>query len=202
MPEHLSGHQSTFVTEGPLARMQLDLFYVTLWVTTFIFITVGGVLAYAQIKFKAKKGEERSEPPAQTHGNPLVELGLIVASIGLLVIIAIPTVRGIWYMETIPYDDEDMVEIVATGYQWWFRFDYTDLGFTTANEVVIPAGRNVHFHLRTNDVIHSFWIPRLAGKKDMIPNRANSMWIRADGPGYYWGHCAEFCGESHANMRF
>ncbi len=73
---------------------------------------------------------------------------------------------------------------------------------TTGNELVIPAGRPVHINLRTVDVIHSFWIPKLAGKVDMMPNRANFLWIEADKPGYFWGQCAEFCGESHAVMRF
>ena len=73
---------------------------------------------------------------------------------------------------------------------------------TTGNELVIPAGRPVHIDLRSIDVMHSFWVPKLAGKVDMIPNRANFLWLQADHPGYYWGQCAEFCGESHAVMRF
>jgi cytochrome c oxidase subunit 2 len=72
----------------------------------------------------------------------------------------------------------------------------------TANELVIPAGRPIRVHLRTIDVIHSFWVPKLAGKVDMIPNRANHLWLKADKPGYFWGQCAEYCGDSHAVMRF
>jgi cytochrome c oxidase subunit 2 len=73
---------------------------------------------------------------------------------------------------------------------------------TTGSELVIPAGRPIHINLRTVDVIHSFWVPKLAGKVDMVPNRANILWIEADKPGYFWGQCAEFCGDSHALMRF
>lgn len=198
----MSGHQSTIVTEGPVARSQLHLFYVTLGVSVFIFLTVGGVLAYAQIRFRAKKGQAGADdPPPQTHGHPLVEIGLIAISGLLLVIIAVPTVRGIWYTQETP-DRENALEVKVTGYQWWFKFDYPELGISTANELVIPSDRPIHLELRTLDVIHSFWVPKLAGKTDMIPNRANSMWLQADNEGYYWGQCAEFCGESHANMKF
>ncbi len=126
--------------------------------------------------------------------------------------------RSIWYIVRRAGRGRrpNAYEVTATGYQWWFKFDYpgetaqtvdptgktVNAPLTTANELVIPAGRPVHINLRTMDVIHSFWIPKLAGKVDMIPNRANHLWIQADKPGYFWGQCAEFCGESHAVMRF
>ncbi len=221
----MDGHQSTIFTEGPVARSQTSLFFVTCWVTLFIFVVVGAVLAYATVKFKARNAaDEHAEPPPQGHGNPLVEMGLIAGSIFALVIIAIPTLKAIWFTYDVPGADskaklEEMVqkgevyEVNATGYQWWFRFEYpTELAtipesggkgpLATANELVIPAGRPVRINLRTIDVIHSFWIPKLAGKVDMIPNRANFLWLKADQPGYFWGQCAEYCGDSHAVMRF
>jgi cytochrome c oxidase subunit II len=214
----LDGPQSTFVPEGPVARAQLNLFYLTCWVTLVIFIIVGSVLAYAMIKFRAKTDADlRAEPPPQGHGNFMVEVSLIGASVFSLVIIAIPTLHGIWYTYDVPLEQKaEAYEVTATGYQWWFKFDYPSenaqvpdatgkLGnapFSTGNELVIPAGRPVHVNLRTVDVIHSFWIPKLAGKVDMVPNRGNFLWIEADKPGYFWGQCAEFCGESHAVMRF
>lgn len=197
----MDGPQSTIEVAGPVARSQLHLFYVTLAVTVFIFITVGGALAYAQIRFRARKGDAGDEAPPQTHGHPLVEMGLIAASTLLLVIIAVPTVRGIWYQEDTPDRDTALV-VKVTGYQWWFRFEYPELGLVTANELVIPTDRPIHLDLRTADVIHSFWVPKLAGKKDLIPNRANHMWLEADQADYFWAQCAEYCGESHANMRF
>lgn len=212
---NLSGPQSTYLTEGPVAKAQWNLFMVTVWVTTFIFIVVGSVLAYAQIKFRAKNdGGEKSAPPEQGHGNPLIEMGLIVASVALLVIIAIPTLRDIWYTHDIPeVEKSNALDITATGYQWWFKFEYdkqpmknadgTDgANLVTGNELVVPVGRPVRVHLRTVDVIHSFWIPKLAGKVDMIPNRANYLWFKADKAGYFYGQCAEYCGDSHAIMRF
>jgi cytochrome c oxidase subunit 2 len=221
----MDGHQSTIFVEGPVARSQTELFYVTCWVTLVIFVLVGAVLAYATVKFKARsEADEHAEPPPQSHGNPLVEMGLIAASIFALVIIAIPTLKAIWYTYDVPGAETrekfdalvqkgEAYEITATGYQWWFKFEYpSELAtvpesggkapLAVANELVIPAGRNVRINLRTTDVIHSFWLPELAGKVDMIPNRANLIWFQAEKPGYYWGQCAEYCGDSHAVMRF
>jgi len=206
----LDGKQSTFDVEGPVARDQLQLFYVTCYVTAFIFVVVGSILAYATIKFKARTdADEHAEPPPQGHGNPLVEVSLIGSAVLALVIIAIPTLKAIWYTYDVPVEDKpDSYEVTATGYQWWFKFEYPreqvpGAGpLTVANELVIPAGRPVRVNLRSMDVMHSFWVPKLAGKVDMIPNRANFLWLKADHPGYFWGQCAEFCGESHAVMRF
>ncbi len=211
----LSGPQSTMVSAGPVAERQWDLFMVTVYVSTFIFIVVGAVLAYAQVKFRAKsEADEHAAPPAEAgHGNPFVEIGLIAGSVILLVIIAIPTVRDIWYTHDVPEDEKaGAMDVTATGYQWWFKFDYpTELvklpnggeaPLATGNELVVPAGTPVRVQLRTVDVIHSFWIPKLAGKVDMMPNRANFLWFKADKPGYFYGQCAEYCGESHAIMKF
>ncbi|MGH8021210.1 MAG: cytochrome c oxidase subunit II [Opitutaceae bacterium] len=197
----MDGPQSTMLVDGPVARMQLDLFYLTLWVTLAIFIFVGGALAYAQFKFRERPGDDANDPPPQTHGHPVIEIGLIVLSTLVLVIIAIPTVRGIAYQEDTP-DRENAMVIRVTGYQWWFKFEYPELGIVTANEMVIPTDRPIHLDLRTVDVIHSFWVPKLAGKKDLMPNRANHMWLLAEKSDYYWAQCAEYCGESHANMKF
>ncbi|MGH7944368.1 MAG: cytochrome c oxidase subunit II [Opitutaceae bacterium] len=210
----MNGHQSTIDVAGPVAREQLEIFYVTCWVSLVIFVLVAAVLAYATLKFRARtEADEHAEPPPQGHGNPLIELGLIGASVLALVIIAVPTLRGIWSTYDVPESERaNAYEITAVGYQWWFKFEYpgelapvndaAKAPLITGNELVIPAGRPVRIHLRTVDVIHSFWAPKLAGKMDMIPNRANHLWLKADKPGYFWGQCAEYCGDSHAVMRF
>ncbi len=205
----LTGPQSTFDTQGPVAKSQLDVFYVTLWVTGITFVIVSSILAYATFKFKARKTDAQAAVPHQGHGNPLIELGLIGLSVLALVFIAVPTLKAIWYNYDIPADQkENAYEVNATGLQWWFKFEYPKEqiegagNLVTANELIIPAGRAVRINLRTVDVIHSFWVPKLAGKVDMIPNRGNHLWLQADEPGYFWGQCAEYCGESHAVMRF
>ncbi|HUJ44721.1 MAG TPA: cytochrome c oxidase subunit II [Opitutaceae bacterium] len=206
----LDGPQSTFHVKGPVARAQLDLFMVTVYVTAFIFVAVGATLAYATLRFRARSAaDEQAEPPPQSHGNPLVELSLVSASVLCLVIIAFPTLKNISFTYDVPEDEKaNAYEITATGSQWWFKFEYpreqiNGVGpLVTGNELVVPAGRPVRVDLRTLDVIHSFWVPKLAGKVDMIPNRANHLWLQADEPGYFYGQCAEFCGDSHAIMRF
>jgi cytochrome c oxidase subunit 2 len=211
--------QSFLDPKGPLALVQYDLFMVTVWVTLFIFLAVGGALLWAVIRFRERPGDADKPMPSQSHGNPLVEIGLIGVSVLLLVIIAIPTLRAIAYMHELPNDGtshlgqwysgtlsqedlEDVLTVNVTGYQWWWAFDYPQLGVTTANELVIPKGKVIKLNLRSADVIHSFWLPKIAGKVDLIPGRANWMWILADEEGHYYGQCAEFCGSAHAYMLF
>lgn len=246
---NLNTRMSTFTAKGPVAETQLDLFMLTLWVTAFIFLAVGGVYVYVVIRFRDKK-DSTDAIPSQGHGNPLVELSLIGVSIFLLVIIAIPTLKGIWYTHDTPSDEASLLGswyingplseesanepfiIRAIGYRWWWEFEYPQLGISTANEMVMPAGRPIHIELRSVDVIHSFWLPKIAGKVDLIPGRSNSMWIQAgdsyeawlakndfqgsevdaqsaynnylenDIYDYYYGQCAEYCGDSHARMLF
>ena len=206
----LTGPQSTFDTQGPVAKSQLSVFYVTLWVTGITFVIVASITAYATLRFKARKTDDlKAVTPHQGHGNPLIELSLIGLSVLALVFIAVPTLKAIWYSYDVPTEQqENAYEVNATGYQWWFKFEYPKEqidgsgNLLAANELIIPAGRPVRINLRTNDVIHSFWVPKLAGKVDMIPNRGNHLWLQADQPGYFWGQCAEYCGEDHAVMRF
>lgn len=195
---------STFDPKGPVAQMQFELWLVTLYVTGFIFLFVGGLLAYAIWRYRERPGDDPANLPPQTHGNAAIELGTIVFSVIALVIIGIPTVRGIWMMNQLPDElqAEDVLEVTVEGYQWWWAFDYPSLGIRTANELVIPKGKVVKLHLRSMDVIHSFWLPKIAGKVDLIPGRANWMWIQADEAGHFYGQCAEFCGEAHAYMLF
>jgi cytochrome c oxidase subunit II len=212
--EWLDGFQSTLSVDGPVARAQRDLFYTTCYVTLAIFVIVGGTLAYATLRFRARqRQDEPAEPPPQSHGNPFVEMSLIAASVLALAVIAFPTLKAIWYTYDVPADQQDKIyDITATGYQWWWKFEYPkepvklpqggETPLVAANELVIPAGRPVRIELRTTDVIHSFWVPKLAGKVDMIPNRANHLWLQADAPGYFYGQCAQYCGDSHAVMRF
>lgn len=200
---NIEGKQSTLDPQGPIAANQMDLFYLILWLTIFLFVTVGGALAYVSWRFRERKTDDPNFIPPQSHGHPVIEVGLVVASTALLVVIAIPTFGGIIFKKTVPeHLLENAIEVNVTGYQWWWGFEYPEQGFHTANEIVFPAGRAVKLSLFANDVIHSFWLPKLAGKVDLIPGQVNTMWIKADEPGYFWGQCAEYCGNSHAYMLF
>ena len=200
---NMGGLQSALDPKGPVAENQANIFYLTLYVTLFLFVTVGGALAFATWRFRLRKGDDPDYVPPQSHGHPLVEVGLVVASAALLVVIAVPTFGGIILKKKVPEKYlADAIEVNVTGYQWWWGFEYPEHGFHTANELVFPVGRAVKLNLRSNDVIHSFWLPKLAGKTDLVPGQTNFMWVKADEPGTFWGQCAEFCGDSHAYILF
>ena len=232
--EDLTVRQSTLDPKGPVAQVQFDVFMDTVWLVVVLFGLVGGMLVYAVIKFRSRPGDELKPAIVEEgHGNPLIEIGLITASIGSLVFIAIPTLSAIWYTDDVPAEsvplsklsawyprvegarenyaatvEEQVLEVDVVGKQWWFRFEYPQLGLTNdakhsvPNELVIPKGKAIRINLRSEDVIHSFWVPKIAGKVDLMPGRKNHMWIQADQTGHYYGQCAEFCGDSHAYMLF
>lgn len=203
----LDGPQSTLDPDGPVAGLQYDVFQVTLWVSLGIFMVVGSLMLYAIFRFRSTEAKEAAGLPPQSHGNVALEVTLTLISILLVGIIAFPTVQGIFAMSTVPPSAQPPLEVQVTGHQWWWNFEYpVQPGFekplVISNELAIPTGRPVKLHLETKDVIHSFWVPRLAGKLDLIPNQKNWMWLEADQTGRYFGQCAEFCGESHAFMKF
>ena len=189
--------QSTFDARGPVAQAQLNLFVIIFWVAVFVFVVVQGILLYAVIKYRRRPGQEL---PVQTHGNTRLEVAWTIAPALILAIIAVPTIATIFDTANTP--PGDVLEVRVIGHQWWWEFEYTDLGVVTANELHIPVGETVNVTLESDDVIHSFWIPKLAGKTDLIPGNTNTMWFSADEPGEYLGQCAEFCGTAHAQMRF
>jgi len=190
--------QTVFDPAGPVARIQLDLLMRTLYLVIGIFILVAGVLLYVVFRYRERPG---AGDPEQIHGNTQLEMAWTIAPIVALAFIAVPTVRANFAVAEPPPESDPLV-VRAVGHQWWFEFQYPDLGVITANELHIPVGRPVKLLLDSEDVIHSFWVPRLAGKTDMIPGYQNTMWIQADEPGTYYGQCAELCGASHAKMRF
>lgn len=205
-----AGPQNWLYPGGPVAEMQLGLFMLTTWIMVFVFVVVSGLLIYAIVKFRAKGAEEagtaaaeaaaaKEDLPPQFEGDPRLEIVLTIVPFILLVIMAIPTVNLNFALAADPEGDPLHVRVV--GHQWWWEFEYVDLGIITGNELRIPTGRPVVLHIETADVIHKFWVPRLAGKIDAIPGRVNTAWIQADEPGVYWGQCAEMCGTHHANMR-
>ncbi|PZC48896.1 MAG: cytochrome c oxidase subunit 2 [Chloroflexi bacterium] len=192
-PDH---PQSTFDSMGPVAQRQEDLFVLIFIAALIVFLIVGGFLLFTVLKFRNRAGT-----PRQTHGNTRLEVILTIIPAIVLIIVAVPTISALFYIAD-PPSGEAVMDINVTGKQWFWNFEYPDAGVTTSNELHIPVGENIRATLRSDDVIHSFWIPKLAGKVDVIPTRANDMWFKADEVGVYWGQCAEFCGIAHAHMRF
>jgi cytochrome c oxidase subunit II len=199
--------QSALDPAGPIARAQDHLWNIVFPVAVAVFILVQGLIIVAVVKFR-DRGE--AQPPRQVHGNTRLELIWTIIPTLILVGIAIPTVSTIFQLSGPPASDALKVRVI--GKQYWWQFEYLNAGTTkpirTASELHIPTGREVFIELDGEskddgaDVIHSFWVPRLAGKQDYVPGHTRTMRLQADHPGTYPGQCAEFCGLSHADMRF
>ena len=162
-----------------------------------VFVLVEGALLYAIFRFRGKPDDPE---PRQIHGNTAIEIVWTVIPALILAAIAVPTVKGIFLVNGTPRGQ--LLEVEVVGHQWWWEFRYPEYGIVTANELVIPAGRTVHFTEHSVDVVHSWWPPRFAGKRDVFPGRETRIWFKADSTGLYPGQCAEFCGIQHARMAF
>jgi cytochrome c oxidase subunit 2 len=178
-------------------RIGDDIQTTTVYWALAVFILVEGALLYAVFRFRGKPTDPE---PRQIHGNTTVEIIWTVIPALILAAIAVPTVRGIFETNAAPSGDTLKIEVI--GHQWWWEFRYPDLNITTANEVHIPVGQTASFHMSTADVVHSFWPPRFAGKRDVFPNRETRLWFKAEEAGEYPGQCAEFCGIQHGRMAF
>jgi cytochrome c oxidase subunit 2 len=188
--------QNALDPEGPVARKLDNLIDPVFMVAGLVFLLVQGLVIYSALRFRRRSEDEA---PRQVHGNAKLELGWTVAPAIILLVISVATVGTIADINR-KAEGADVVSVNVIGHQWWWEFEYPDRGVVTANELHIPTGRQVALRLTSDDVIHSFWPPKLAGKLDVIPGRTNFMTVQADDPGTYYGQCAEFCGVSHANM--
>lgn len=201
--------QNTFAVEGDVARKQRDLLLI--WVlgpAAVIFVVMQALLIYVIIRFRRKKGREL---PRQVHGNNRLEVAWTIAPAILLLIITVPTVVGIIDLGRDASDDALKVNVTAQQFSWVFQYpdlvDAEGKPLLALNELHIPVDREIGVTLESVDVIHSFWVPKLAGKLDAVPGRTNSMWFNATKVGTYSGQCAEFCGvspegaEGHWTMR-
>lgn len=194
--------QDTLTRDGDVSSRITSLFNLTFWIAVVIFFLVEGALLVIIFRYRRRPAE--TGPPAQTHGSTPLELTWTIIPVVILGAIAIPTLRDIQYLADTP---DDALVVNVTGQQWWWAFDYPEQGVVTADEMVVPVDRPVKVVLQSKDVIHSFWVPNLAGKTDVIPSKnpkqkLNHMWFNAREAGTYQGQCAEFCALSHAKMKF
>ncbi|HZC04122.1 MAG TPA: cytochrome c oxidase subunit II [Ktedonobacterales bacterium] len=183
--------------KGPIGLQESNLFWGILIIATAVFVIVISVLIYSIIRYRARPG---SPEPTQTHGNTKIEIAWTIAPSVVLVLVLIATITTMFSIQQ--PQSSNTVTITAIGHQWWWEFQYPDQHVVTADELWIPTGTVVHINLRSDNVIHSFWVPQLGGKTDVIPGHDNSMWLQADSAGWYRGECAEFCGTQHAHMDF
>lgn len=190
--------QSTLHPQSEFTRDIDGIFMTTVWWALVVFILVEGALVFIIWKFRGKPGDKE---PEQVHGNTTVEIVWTVIPAVILAFIAVPTVKAIFKTYEVP-EGQDVLEVQVIGHQWWWEFRYPQYGLITANELHVPVGKTVTLRMITKDVLHAFWLPQLAAKRDVFQQRNSVLHFRAEKAGGYYGQCAEFCGLQHGRMAF
>src|SRR6201993_1640720 len=194
---------SIFDPHSTPAESIRHLSHFVLGVTGLIFLVVFGLLAYSVVKFRSRAADTGREP-AQVYGSTQIELAWTIIPILIVVVLFLATARVIHAIQDAPKPAE-AVEVTAIGHQFWWEFRYPGLGVVTANELHVPVSDPSHptptfLKLLSADTDHSFWVPQLAGKTDLIPNRVNETWLEPHETGLFLGQCAQYCGTQHAKM--
>lgn len=172
-----------------------NLFNLLLVLSAALFLLVAGLLVYILLRFRGRPGDP---DPRQIEGNTRLEIAWTVSPLVLLAVIFVLTVRT---MRAVAATQPPSLHVTVIGHQWWWELQYSDLGFSTANELHLPVGQPVVIELHSADVIHSFWVPQFGWMRDAIPGKTNVMPVRAERAGTYDGACTQFCGTQHAWMR-
>ena len=185
------------------AKSIFDLSIFVLVICGLIFVVVFGLLVYAVLRFRSNRANAGSEP-AQVYGSTQIEMAWTVIPVLIVVVLFLATARVIHAVQDAPMPP-GAVEVVVIGHQYWWEFRYPKLGIVTANELHIPVSDPAHptptfVKLLSADTDHSFWVPQLAGKTDLVPNHPNSMWMDPHQTGIFLGQCAQYCGTQHAKM--
>jgi cytochrome c oxidase subunit II len=194
---------SIFRPQSTPADSILRLSLLVLTVTGSIFVVVFSLIAYSIAKYRRRGSDDGREPP-QVYGSNQVELAWTVIPVLIVLVLFLATARVIHSIQDAP-KPPGAIEVIAIGHQFWWEFRYPALGVVTANELHVPVSNPLHptptfITLTSADTDHSFWVPRLAGKTDLIPNRVNHIWIDPHDTGLYLGQCAQYCGTQHAKM--
>ena len=194
---------NVFAPQSTTARSILHLSTFVLTVTGLIFLVVFTLLVYSISKFRAKSAAENSEP-AQVYGSTQIELAWTIIPVLIVVVLFMATARVLHAMQDAP-ESTNAVDVTVIGHQFWWEYRYPQLGVVTANELHIPVSDPAHptptfLQLLSADTDHSFWIPELAGKTDLVPNHPNRMWMDPEHTGTFLGQCAQYCGTQHAKM--
>lgn len=199
-----SAGPNTFVPVSVNASQIRNLTITIFIIAAGVFLIVEGFLVYAAIRFRHIPALPL---PKQIEGNRTLEIGWTLAPAVVLAIVLIISIRTLMFLAYTPASaagsaDPQALHIRVIGHQWWWEFDYPDLGIITATEMHVPVNQVVNLDIESVDVIHSYWAPQLGGKTDAIPGHTNHTWFEATKTGEYHGQCAEFCGLEHADMRF
>jgi cytochrome c oxidase subunit 2 len=200
--------QSVLTPAGAQASTIYHLWFLMLWVSVAVFAAVLTVLVMAVARGRSRHPVPASPPngePTRSHVERTLSRGVAAAvAVTIVILIALLAV-SVWTGRTVAsLQASSAVTVNVIGHQWWWEIEYEDgiasRRVRTANEIHIPVGQPVVFKVTSRDVVHSFWIPNLQGKRDLIPGYTTAIWLRADRPGRFRGQCAEFCGLQHAHM--
>jgi cytochrome c oxidase subunit 2 len=191
------GTPSVLDPHGPGARRIEGLWWLMLWISVAVFGVVLAFLVAAVVKARRKGAAPTGRP---RWGEPFVVISGVVVPSLVLIAVFVVSLRDMAALSS--PEPEPRITIEVVGHDWWWEVVYPEAGAVTANEIHIPVGEPVRLELTTDDVIHSFWVPQLQAKTDLIPGQTNEMWLEADESGRYRGQCAEYCGLQHANMIF
>ncbi|GIL16144.1 MAG: cytochrome c oxidase subunit II [Chloroflexota bacterium] len=183
---------------SPAAQLTADLFHLVFWISVVIFIFVEGMLIFFVFRYQRRRADEY---PEQNHGNTKLEITWTAIPALLLLGVFGLTIHVMGQVGP-QFPPGQGIPIRVVGHQWWWEVQYNDGKVKYATDIHIPAGQVVHVELKSDNVIHSFWIPSLMGKTDVVPGYTNTTWLYTDKVGSYSGQCAEFCGAQHANMLF
>jgi cytochrome c oxidase subunit 2 len=192
---------STLNPQGPVAEEQYALMKLAIGIMLIVVVVVFAISLYVIIRFRRRKGDNTI--PKQVEGNHKLEVIWTVIPIIMLIILGVPTVQSVFNLAKDYSKDPEAVQVIVTSHQYWWEFEYPDYGIKTAQELIIPTGKTISIKAKSADVLHSFWIPSLAGKIDTNPGaNENAMYFSAPKEGVYLGKCAELCGPSHGLMDF
>jgi len=194
---------SIFAPTSTPAHLIYDLSLFVLTITGAIFVTVAGLLAFVIFRYR-QRGEDDTSEPAQIYGSTQVELAWTVIPVLIVVVLFLTTARMIFAIQDAP-KPKSALDVTVVGHQFWWEFNYPKFGIHAVNELHVPLSNPqsptpTFLKLLSADVIHSFWVPQLAGKTDLLPNNVNELWVDPQQPGVYVGQCAQFCGVQHAKM--
>ncbi|OMF32249.1 cytochrome c oxidase subunit II [Paenibacillus sp. FSL H8-0548] len=192
---------STLNPQGPVAEEQFGLMKLAIGIMMIVIVAVFGICLYVIIRFRRRKGDKTI--PKQVEGSHKLEIIWTVIPVIMLVILGVPTVQSVFNLAKDYSKDPEAVQVIVTSHQYWWEFEYPEYGVKTAQELIIPKGKTISITAKSADVLHSFWVPSLAGKIDTNPgSNVNKMYFSAPKEGVYLGKCAELCGPSHGLMDF
>jgi cytochrome c oxidase subunit 2 len=186
---------------APLSTPAQSIFELSIFVLAIaaaIFVVMTALLVYSVVRYRRRRDDDGREP-AQVYGSLAIGLAWTIPPVIIVLVLFLASARVVFAVQN-PAPTKDSLDVTVVGHQFWWEYRYPGLKIVTANELHVPVGTRTFLNLLSADTDHSFWVPRLAGKTDLIPNHLNRMWIEPKETGLYLGQCAQYCGTQHAKM--